>query len=336
MNETILIKKDSYINVSIQKNESNDHIDINIKVEPVIEFKDGDILTRKEKDDKLIFIFKDVASDGSLGYYCYYHLKWNKRIYTLGYGIATVDDILNKKVKHATLEDLDEFFRVLQEDGKNWNRDKKCIEDIYQHKFKRGDKVILAKDKILLKGPVFKDEDDFNKAIVTLIDTDKVFTVSGYNKFGLVTIQEESYIIPEKFLEFYEEEQHKFKFKPGDKVKIKDGISNHTHYWEFPGFTKEKDAYIGKVLTVYGYDRFLQVEVDECDYTFSENWLELVSDELKVGDWVIAWSVVGEEVIAKLENIYGSNNKYKVAHTWYQNAVKWDGTKEQLEKLRKS
>ena len=72
------------------------------------------------------------------------------------------------------------------------------------------------------------------------------------------------------------------KFKKGDKVKIKEGISNHTHYWQFPGFTKEKDAYIGKVLTVYGYDRFCQVEVEECDYTFSENWLELISDELKL------------------------------------------------------
>ena len=258
MNEKFLIKENSYLN--IQKNESNGNVSINITVEPVIKFKDGDILVREYNDrHKYIFIFKEIGNNNYIYYHCYYSPTFNTKKYESDYGVGDINDILIGNVRYATLDELDLFFKQLQKDGKSWNADKKCIEDI-----------------------------------------------------------------------------PKYKFKPGDKVRIKDGISSQTHHNIYPYFDEYYNKFIGKIFTVTDYvsKYFKYVGVNETICTFPEDWLELVSDDLKIGDWVIAWDIVGEEVIAKLENIYGSDHKYLVAHTWYQNAVKWNGTKEQLEKLR--
>lgn len=139
-------------------------------------------------------------------------------------------------------------------DGERVSHVKNSIEYTF-YKFKPGDKVRI-KDGISSKTHLFV-EPFFTKGMNEFIG--RKLTVNGYVPgYRYVNISESVYNFHEDWLELYKEEkQHKFKFKKGDKVKIKEGILNHTHYWEFPGFTKEKDAYIGKVLTVYEYGRFL-------------------------------------------------------------------------------
>ena len=127
------------------------------------------------------------------------------------------------------------------------------------------------------------------------------------------------------------------KFKDGDKVKIKDGISSKTHRCISPYFTSTMDEFIGKELTVkeYTYDGF--VVFDDYGYQFAEDWLEPCSDEPKVGDMVIAWNndmslaVIGVKINATpmqgCKHVLNNNNSYKYA-------VKWDGTIDHLEKIR--
>lgn len=69
-----------------------------------------------------------------------------------------------------------------------------------------------------------------------------------------------------------------------------------------------------------------------------EDWLEPWSDEPKVGDMVIAWNndmslaVIGVKINATpmpaCKHVLNNNNSYK-------HAIKFDGTKEHLEKIRK-
>ena len=63
------------------------------------------------------------------------------------------------------------------------------------------------------------------------------------------------------------------KFKKGDKVRIKHGVSSKTHYNIDPWFLDEMDDLIGKTMTV---DRYIDCNnFVKCGrYFFSEDWLE--------------------------------------------------------------
>ena len=81
------------------------------------------------------------------------------------------------------------------------------------------------------------------------------------------------------------------KFKAGDKVRIKDGISNEMHNGADSGFTSTMDEFIGKELTVkeYTYDGFVVFDEGYPMFNFHENLLEPWSDEPKKGDLAIFW-----------------------------------------------
>lgn len=132
----------------------------------------------------------------------------------------------------------------------------------------------------------------------------------------------------------------KRKFKAGDKVKIKDGVSSETHRGVGPGFVDTMDKFIGKELTVkeYRIRGWVVFYGDGYEYEFSEDWLEPWSDEPKVGDWVIFWDYSPKA--AKVGVLTGirsdSGYKYRIdGEVHWMHAVKWDGTKEHLEKVRK-
>ena len=163
--------------------------------------------------------------------------------------------------RHATTEEKQRMTEALAEQGKRWNNDKKCIEDI-----------------------------------------------------------------------------PKRKFKAGDKVKIKDGISSKTHEGACPSFVSPMDEFIGKKLTVKQYSniKWVVFSEDRIEFNFHENWLEPWSDEPKIGDWVVAWDVDRKAAnVGILEAIGGGVFKYVVDGLQCMIAVKWDGTKEHLEKIRK-
>lgn len=100
------------------------------------------------------------------------------------------------------------------------------------------------------------------------------------------------------------------------------------------------DEFIGKELTGKEYSSRGFVVFFGCyfEYEFAEDWLEPWSDEPKVGDMVIAWNndmslaVIGIKIDANpaqgCKHVLNNNNSYK-------HAIKFDGTKEHLEKIRK-
>ena len=132
----------------------------------------------------------------------------------------------------------------------------------------------------------------------------------------------------------------KRKFKAGDKVKIKDGISSETHRYVSPNFTEPMDEFIGKELTVkeYSNDGFVVFNGDYLKFHFHENWLEPWIDEPKIGDWVIAWDVNRKAAnVGILEAVGGEGELFKYVVNGFEwiNVVKWNCTIEHLEKVRK-
>ena len=78
------------------------------------------------------------------------------------------------------------------------------------------------------------------------------------------------------------------KFKPGDKVKVKDGMLDKR--WESPYFMEGMDMFIGKVLTVGSYNFKGHIYLNEAGHwEFAEDWLELYSNEPIVGELAIFW-----------------------------------------------
>jgi hypothetical protein len=126
------------------------------------------------------------------------------------------------------------------------------------------------------------------------------------------------------------------KFKVGDKVRIKDCISNKTHERVSPGFTSTMDKFIGKELTVKEYrGGFAVISEDYCGYYFNEDWLEPY-EELKKGDLVIFWD--DDKRYAALRFYEKSNeNEGRIWHKdirgfIWANAIKFE-SKEQYEKV---
>ena len=123
------------------------------------------------------------------------------------------------------------------------------------------------------------------------------------------------------------------KFKSGDKVKIKDGISSKTHRCISPYFTSTMDEFIGKELTVkeYTYDGF--VVFDDYGYQFAEEWLEPCNDEPKKGDFAIFWDYDDKEYSAiHMYDRKGNSGYYDSSGIPWDNAVKFE-SKEQFEKI---
>lgn len=124
------------------------------------------------------------------------------------------------------------------------------------------------------------------------------------------------------------------KFKKGDKVRIKDGISSKTHCY----FLAPMDDFIGTTMTVYNtHYEASYVVCDEPGFVFHEDWLEPYTDELKKGDLAIFWDVnkgsafIGEyDCFLKDTNYPHRGNRGNV----WANAIKFE-SKEQYEKLIK-
>ena len=78
------------------------------------------------------------------------------------------------------------------------------------------------------------------------------------------------------------------KFKPGDKVKLKDGMLDKSEEW--PCFVAAMGVFIGKILTVERYTSKGYIFLNEAyDWAFAEAWLEPYSDEPEVGELAIFW-----------------------------------------------
>ena len=127
------------------------------------------------------------------------------------------------------------------------------------------------------------------------------------------------------------------KFKLGDKVRIKEGVSSKTHNNIDPEFVEGMDDLIGKTMTVdsYTYD---YVECEGC--FFSEDWLEPYVEKLKKGDLAIFWEEKNKYATIRIYNRPTINesegyvrHKDNIGSNW-KNAIKFE-SKEQYERLIK-
>ena len=133
-------------------------------------------------------------------------------------------------------------------------------------------------------------------------------------------------------IEFIPEEA---KFKRGDKVRIKDGISSKTHKEVSPSFNSAMDRFIGKELTVQEYtnDGFVILFEDYIKFYFREDWLEPWSDELKKGDLAIFWdNEYGDYPLIRMYDSKDYRGYYDSCGLFWDSAIKFE-SKEQFEKV---
>ena len=220
----------------------------NVKIiEP--QYKDGDFVVNMNGS---VLIFKKKVEDR-----IYDHALFNN---VTGLSIAQQVPSYSPIRRRATEEEKQTLLDALAKEGKRWNEEKKCIEDIPNRKFKKG-----------------------------------------------------------------------------DKVRIKAGISSKTHYNIDPEFVDEMDDLIGKTMTV---DRYISgyVVCNEYGWKFHEDWLEPYVEELKEGDLAIFWDDDKEFAIIKFYDQSNESEKYilykdNVGFDW-KNAIKLE-SKEQYERLIK-
>ena len=130
----------------------------------------------------------------------------------------------------------------------------------------------------------------------------------------------------------------KRKFKSGDKVRIKHGISSKTHNRVSPAFVEEMDDLIGNTMTVDSYtDGNNYVGCEGIYWSFIEEWLEPY-EELKKGDLAIFWDEARENAIIKFYKKSNGSEEYfrhkdKNGFNWV-NAIRFE-SKEQYERFIK-
>ena len=234
-----------------------------------------DRIAVKQHDDKVViefipekskfkegdFIYEDgrimIVNNYPNSYYALIYPKLDmKPVYSVMYALNT--HLSSLSFRHATEEEKQLLIDAMKKDGKRWNADKKCVEDI-----------------------------------------------------------------------------PKRKFKEGDKVRIKDGISSETHRGVGPSFISAMDEFIGKELTVKGYSGgYVFFNEDDFGYKFDKDWLEPWSEEPKKGDLAIFWD---NESLRPLIRLYHAKQHNENRHcdnfggTW-ENAIKFE-SKEQFEKV---
>lgn len=293
---------------------------INERVNEIDEpqYKDGDFVVNEAG---CILIFKEKFGDFI---YDHAYLAGNLMLFTNSdptscYGIK----------RYATEAEKQKLLDALAKEGKRWNEEKKCIEDIPKRKFKKGDKVRI-KDGISSKthhsiAPNFVVEMD------DIIG--KTITVNRYTEGDeYVVCEETEYIFLEEWLEPYEEDIPKRKFKKGDKVVLKSGYKKQDGLTYLDVF----DLFIGKPLTIKGYTDIGSVFFSDCPYIFDEDWLEPY-EGLKEGDLAIFWDNNKRQAIITVYKQFhvGAPFPYQdcMGCRWI-NAIKFE-SKEQFEKLIK-
>ena len=129
----------------------------------------------------------------------------------------------------------------------------------------------------------------------------------------------------------------KRKFKKGDKVRIKHGVSSKTHHSISPYFPPEMDCLIGKTMTVDRYTiRDNYVVCNGSGWCFHEDWLEPY-EELKEGDLAIFWDNNKRHAIIRVYKQFRMGAPFPhqdCMESRWKNAIKFE-SKEQFEKLIK-
>ena len=125
----------------------------------------------------------------------------------------------------------------------------------------------------------------------------------------------------------------KRKFKPGDKVKLKDGMLDKRR--ESPGFVEDMHVLIGKVLTVGSCTSKGYLYLNEGNgWAFAEDWFELYSDEPIVGELAIFWSFCKEYSRIRLYTQRFIDGYYDHLGMVWANAIKFESKEQFLEHIK--
>lgn len=150
------------------------------------QYKDGDFVVNEAG---CILIFKEKFGD-----FIYDH-AYLSRILMLFTNSAPTSCYGIKR--YATEAEKQKLLDALAKEGKRWNAEKLCVEDIPVRKFNVGDKVVLKSGYKKLYG--LKYLTDFDHFI------GKPLTIKGYAYIGSVYFSDCPYIFDEDWLEPYEE-----------------------------------------------------------------------------------------------------------------------------------
>lgn len=135
--ETEDVELYSSFSLNGELNEEGKKDGYDLFLEEVI-FEDGDIIHYLNNNDETA-IFKKSEKEYSETYFCY-----NGRNFTIGYNKRICGDF-----RIATEVEKQRLFDALKKDGKRWNADKKCIEDIKkEYQFKPFDRVLVRDSDI--------------------------------------------------------------------------------------------------------------------------------------------------------------------------------------------
>lgn len=150
------------------------------------QYKEGDFVVNEAG---CILIFKEKFGD-----FIYDH-AYLSRILMLFTNSAPTSCYGIKR--YATEAEKQKLLDALAKEGKRWNAEKLCVEDIPVRKFNVGDKVVLKSGYKKLYG--LKYLTDFDHFI------GKPLTIKGYAYIGSVYFSDCPYIFDEDWLEPYEE-----------------------------------------------------------------------------------------------------------------------------------
>lgn len=122
-------------------------------------FKDGDIVTWKDRGSLVAFIYKE-RKDVVL-------VKHHFALYTGSLGTVTDGEIslVENEIVFATEEEKQKLFDAIKDNGYKWNEEKKVLEKLLS--FKVGDRI--------------KKKGDYISGIITQIDIENFYKVEYFN-----------------------------------------------------------------------------------------------------------------------------------------------------------
>ena len=262
---------------------------------PPCKFKDGDIVyTCNDDKDEYIFIFKSITENTHVNSYLYLKGDYLKTIKTW---LTNCD---NKYLRLATKEEKEKLFDAIKANGYKWNEETKTIEKLVEPKFKVGD--------------VIQDIDTYKVKITEVNIEDECYGYESMIAKGIGSIsfsEQDNWELDPKI---------KPKFKVGDKVRVKNGVS-------------EPRIIDGVFDTFYS----LQM-LGKIDFTDQDNW-ELAPNKFDINTLkpfeskVLVRDINTDKWIGAFYSHCKSNGKkfYTIGSSYYYQCIPYEGNEHLLD-----
>lgn len=179
-----------------------------------IPFKDGDIVTWKDRGSLVAFIYKERKNVAVV--------KHHFALYTGGFGALTDGEIslVESEIVFATEEEKEKLFDAIKAKGYKWNSEAKTLEKLIQPKFKVGDKV--------------RHKNNHN-VVFTITNIEEDTYVCGAYKAFWFDDQDKYELVPNKF--------DINTLKPFDKVLVRNHEKNEWQPNFFNKYCKEINSF---------------------------------------------------------------------------------------------